>query len=291
MQKIKVSADSTSDIPAKVRNELNIAVLPVSIVADGHEYRDGFDIMPDDFSVLLEGCNVLPSTSQVPVTDYERLYEQSWRAGFGHLVHFSINAKASGCHQASILARDLFFEEYPEAREEIEIHLIDSRSYSIVYGWAVIETARAAAAGESIEKVLETAKDWLDHSRCVVVPKDLRYVRRSGRISSAAAFVGDAIGLKPAMSFENGEVKVLTKIRGEKKVQSTMLDLVEKSMEEGSPYILAYTADPEAFEKLRVLALERFGKEPEYILPLGCAIQINIGTNSIGIAYRKKTEE
>lgn len=291
MQKIKISTDSTADIPLGERNRLNIAVLPVTIISEGHEYRDGYDISPEEFSAVLENCSSLPATSQVPVTDYTTLYEQSWRAGFEHLVHFSINSKGSGCYQASILARELFFEEYPEAREQIEIHLIDSRTYSIIYGWAVIEAAKAAAAGESIEKVLEVSEDWLEHSRCVVVPKDLRFVRRSGRISGAAAFIGDTIGLKPAMSFEDGEVKVLSKIRGEKKVQSTILDLVKKNMEEDSPYILVHTADPEFFEKLRTMAPEVFGKEPEYILPLGCAIQINIGTSAIGVIYRKKTEE
>lgn len=291
MQKIRISTDSPADIPGDVRKKLNISVLPVTIVSEGHEYRDGYDISPEEFSVLLEKVPMLPSTSQVPLTDYTRLYEQSWRSGYSHLVHFSINSKASGCYQASMLARTMFYEEYPEAEQQMQIHLLDSKSYSIVYGWAVIETARAVQAGAGIEEVLAVAEDWLKHSRCVVVPKDLRFVRKSGRISGAAAFVGDAIGLKPAMTFEDGEVKVLSKIRGEKKVQGTMLDIVKKNMEPGSPYILAYTADKEAFEKLRLMALEAFGKEPEYILPLGCAIQINIGTNSIGIAYRKKTEE
>ena len=156
-------------------------------------------------------------------------------------------------------------------------------------GYAV-EAAKAVQRGEGIEKVLEIAEDWLRHCCCVVVPKDLRYVKRSGRISSAAAFVGDAIGLKPAMTFENGAVKVLAKIRGEKKVPSSILELVKKNKEEDSPYILVCNTDTEGLEKLKAGAAELFGKAPEYVLPLGCAIQINIGPNTIGVIYRKKTE-
>ena len=129
MTKIKISTDSTSDIPASFREELNISVLPLTILADGKEYRDGVDITPAEFYKILDEATVLPVSSQVRATEYLSLYQQVAEEGYTDLIHVSINAKGSGTYQAAVMSRDMFFEEHPEVK--LNIHIIDSRTYSV----------------------------------------------------------------------------------------------------------------------------------------------------------------
>ena len=129
MSKIKISTDSTSDIPASFREELNISVLPLTILHEGKEYRDGVDITPTEFYKILDEASVLPVSSQVRATEYLSLYQQVAEEGYTDLIHVSINAKGSGTYQAAVMSRDMFFEEHPEVK--LNIHIIDSRTYSV----------------------------------------------------------------------------------------------------------------------------------------------------------------
>ncbi len=288
MQKIRISTDSTADIPKNLREELNIKVLPINLVTSKREYRDGYDIEPEEFYQILEQEEQIPSTAQVSMSAYNDLFEETLNEGYTDLIYISINSKGSGSFQAARLAKNLFFEEHPEATGKLRIHLMDSLNYSMTYGWAAVEAARMAAAGEDVDKILVSAQDWIVHARALLVPMDLRFVKKSGRVSAAAAFVGDAMGLKPAITFIDGNSKVLTKIRGEKKLPQTIFDLVEADREPGSPYFLAYTGNMEAFEKVKEVFDEKMDRPAEFSYPLGCVIATNAGPNSVAVVYKTK---
>ena len=288
MQKIRISTDSTADIPKALREELNIKVLPISLVTSQREYQDGYDIEPEEFYQILEQEEQVPSTAQVSMAVYNELFEETLNEGYTDLIYVSINSKGSGSFQAAKLSKSLFFEEHPEAIGKLRIHLVDSLNYSMTYGWAAIEAARMAAAGEDVDKILVNVQDWLVHARALLVPLDLKFVKKSGRVSAAAAFVGDAMGLKPAITFIDGHSKVLTKIRGEKKLPQAIFDLVDGDREPGSPYFLAYTGNKEAFDRMKAVFDEQCDRAAEFCFPLGCVIATNAGPNSIAVVYKSK---
>lgn len=286
MQKVKISTDSTADIPANLREKLNIGMLPVTITTEEREYLDGVDITAQEFYELLATSEKMPTTSQVRNTFYQDLYEETYRDGYTDLVHISINAKGSGTFQSGVLARDMFYEEHPEAKDTFQIHLIDSGTYSMAYGWAVVEAAMRAKQGVDVAEIIAYAEDWLRNVRILFVPMNLKYVKKSGRVSAAAAFVGDALGLKPVITFEDGESKVLTKIRGEAKTMTGVLDIAKKEKKPGTPYLLVYGSAPEAYEKFRKMAVKEFGK-PELEYPVGSVISLNSGPDVFAIIYRR----
>ena len=284
MSKIKISTDSTSDIPASFREELNISVLPLTILHEGKEYRDGVDITPTEFYKILDEASVLPVSSQVRATEYLSLYQQVAEEGYTDLIHVSINSKGSGTYQAAVMSRDMFFEEHPEAK--LTIHIIDSQTYSMAYGMAVIEAAQMAKNGASVEEIKAHIADWVEHTRPMFVPLNLKCVKKSGRISPAAAFVGDAIGLKPLITFEEGEAKILSKIRGEAKAIAALVDMCRKERRPGTSYSLVYGSNPAALEALKE-AVADFDQPPMAVYNVGCIIGINTGPNMIGILYRR----
>jgi len=287
-EKIKISTDSTSDISLELCQELNIALLPIMLIAEDGEFRDGFDITPEEFYPILATTDKLPTSSAITPYLYTQLYEETYRDGYTDQIHVTINSKGSGTHQNALLARDMFYQEHPEAEEEFRIHIIDSMTYSMGYGLAVMEAAKMAKNGETVSSILATIEDFLAHSRILVIPLDLKCVKKSGRVSAAAAFVGDAIGLKPIITFENGESKILEKVRGEKAAFKKMIEMfLEESVPE-KPYIMAQAANSEAACALRSSLQTALGTDdiPDFFL--GCIISLNIGQNAVGIVYYKK---
>lgn len=286
--RIKIGTDSTADIPASLREELGIAVLPLTIIAEDREYRDGYDITPQDFYPLLDAGDRLPMSAQVNPYQYTELFEQSLKDGYTDLIQITLNSKGSSTWQSAMQAREIFYEEHPEAKENFRIHIIDSLNYSMGYGWAAIEAARRARDGASVEEIIAGIRDWIDNVRVAAVPLNLKCVRKSGRISAAAALIGDAVGIKPVITFEGGEVKTLSKIRGRKKAVSALIELCRAERKPGTPYVLARAADGEEADRLMQAAQGELDRPPELMFYLGCIISINIGPESIGIIYRKK---
>ena len=284
MSKIKISTDSTSDIPASFREALNISVLPLTILHEGKEYRDGVDITPTEFYKILDEAAVLPVSSQVRATEYLSLYQQVAEEGYTDLIHVSINGKGSGTYQAAVMSRDMFLEEHPGCN--LFIHIIDSKTYSMAYGMAVVEAAQMAQNGASVEEIKAHIADWVENTRPMFVPLNLKCVKKSGRISPAAAFVGDAIGLKPLITFEDGDAKILSKVRGESKAIAALVDICKKERRPGTSYSLVYGKNIPAFEALKKACAD-FDQPPMAEYNVGCIIGINTGPDMIGILYRR----
>lgn len=282
--KIKIATDSTADIPRELCEKWNISVLPLTIIDNGKEYRDGIDITPEEFYPILEAAATLPVSSQVTLSLYEELFEETFRNGYSDLIHVTLNSKGSGTYQAAVLAKEMFAEEHPDA--DFHIHLIDSRTYSMAYGIAVVEGAQMIAAGASAEEVVAHIEEWVAHARPVFVALDLKCVKKSGRISPAATFVGEALGLKPVISFENGEAKILSKVRGEAKVVPTLMERFLRERKAGTNYALVYGNNPQAYQKLKEACQEVADIPPIAEYPVGCIISINTGPNMVGIIYR-----
>lgn len=282
--KIRIGTDSTADIPKEICEKLGISVLPLSIVHEGKEYVEGVDVVPETFYGLLETCDTIPMSSQVTNAVYTEFYEKTLSEGYTDLIQISLNSKGSGTFQAGVLAKELFYEAHPDAADKLRIHNIDSETYSMLYGHSVIKAAEMARDGASVEQIIEKVEKMVKASRGVFVPLTLRFVKKSGRVSAAAAFLGDAVGLKPVISFENGESTVLSKIRGEKRVIDGLIEMCHKERHEGTPYVLIYGNNTAMNGELREAFVRAFG-EPEYEYNIGCIIAMNTGPDMVGVLY------
>ena len=156
----------------------------------------------------------------------------------------------------------------------------------MAYGWAVVQGARLAAGGASAREAADLIRDWLDHVRVLFAPLDLRFAKKSGRISAAAAFMGEALGLKPVMTFEGGDSKILSKVRGEKNVIASLVDLCRKERRDGTPWLLIRGNNLEQAARLKDACTAALGEGPALEYPIGGVIAINAGPNLVGLIYR-----
>ena len=286
MARIKFTTDSAGDIPAALRDELNIQALPFPIAMDSKEYADGVDFTPDEFYGMLLASPRIPTHAQLNPYVFTELFEAAWAEGCDHLIHTSINSKGSATYANALQAREEFYEDHPEARERMPITIIDSKNYTMGYGWAVVQGARMAAAGASAREIVDYIQDWVDHVQVVFSPLDLRFAKKSGRVSAAAAFVGEALGLKPVMTFTDGESKILSKVRGEKSVVASLVELCKNGRRPDTPYLLIRGNNREQSDRLAQACRQELGEEAALEYPIGGVVSINAGPNLIGLVYR-----
>ena len=254
---------NTSDLPLELRQERDIEMLSFPIAMENREYMDGVDLEPQEFYQMLQQSSTIPTHSQLTSYVFEQCYAKAYEDGYSDLIYVSINAKASSTYCNAVQAIEEFYEEYPQARKSFHIHVVDSGTYTMAYGWVVAQAAKMAREGVELEKILTFIRNWTAHARILMAVMDLRWVKKSGRVSAMSAFVGDALGLKPIITFENGESKILTKVRGEKNIVPTMLELCRKTRKKNTPYLLARVNNPEMSGRLRGACVQEFKQEPE----------------------------
>lgn len=291
MAKIKMMTDSASDVPAELLKELDIEMVSFPIQVGDTEYIDRVTVEPEEFYEILEGEDSIPTHSQITPFYFSELFYKAWKDGYTHVIYVSINSHGSSTYQNANQAANSFFYENRAAKGQMEITVIDSRSYSISYGYAVIQGARMAKEGKKPEEIIAFVKDWMRFSKVLFVPFSLKYAKRSGRVSASAAFMGEALGLKPIMTFHLGESEMLGKVRGEKNVVAGLVELAAEDFQHGAPYAILRSSREDFEEDLIEAATEEFGAEPALISYAGGTIAINAGTEIIGIAYRKQSKE
>ena len=136
--------------------------------------------------------------------------------------------------KCALMAKEAFLEEHPNAAQ---IEVIDSNCYSMGYGYPLIQACRKAMQGESFEEILAYIRDYLERVRIYFSPFTLKYVKKSGRVSCTAAFVGEMIGLRPIIS-ATGTTSVVDKVRGNAAILSGIAKLFEQKRGTGAVSVI-----------------------------------------------------
>ena len=201
-----------------------------------------------------------------------------------------INSKGSSTYDNSVQAIDLFYEEYPEYREVLHIHSFDGMGYNALYGAPVVNAARMRENGASVEEILQYLTDILPRCQIYFGIYDLKYAAKSGRIPTAAAFVGTALNLKPVMKIFDSGITTAAKCRGERKLVETVAEMSIADMEPSTPYEIVYGNDKACLEELRRLMVEKLGYEPEATYQIGAAVAANAVPRVVGVSFTRKPE-
>ncbi len=288
MAKIKFITDSVSDITVQDEQALGIQVLPFPVSFGDKTYLSRVDFDNQKFYEMLEAAPEIPTTSQITVYEYGEIFDAAYSEGYTDVINTTINSEGSGTYNSACLAEQMFYEFHPEAKKVFRIHNLDGASYTCAYGYAVIEGAKMAREGRSVEEILAFMNDWLQHSVIYFVPYTLKYAGKSGRIPSAAAFVGELVGLKPIMRIYDHAIVTNDKVRGEKKIIPTVTKKALADMQTGSPYMVIYGSCPEDGDAMEAAMVEALGYPPAGRSQIGAAIAINAGPRVVGVCFHEK---
>ena len=230
----------------------------------------------------------IPKHSQISPLTFEETYKKLYDEGYTDVISVSINSQGSGTYNNSIIGKDDFFENNPEANGKMRIFNIDSKSYTVLYGYPIMEAVKKIRKGASVEEIVAYFDDWFRVSAIYAVPYNLKYARKSGRISAAKAFAGELLGLKPIIEFADGETNTVDKIRGEKNIVPKLVECVEKRMTPQTPYIMLHGRDDTLAKEIEKELIKRTGRKAETYQSIGAVVSANIGPDIVAVLIRRK---
>lgn len=290
MSKIQIMTDSASDISYADEQKYNISVIPFPITLGDKTYTSRVDFDNEQFFSLMAQYDEIPKTAQITPFQFQEIYLRQAQAGVTDLVLVLINSKGSSTYDNSIQAIELFYEEYPEYRDRLHIHSFDGMGYNALYGSPVVHAAQMCAEGASLEEILNYLTEILPRRQIYFGIYDLKYAAKSGRIPTAAAFLGTALNMKPVMNIFDRSITTAAKCRGERKLVEKVAEMSIAAMEPGSPYEIVYGSDPTCLDELRRLMVQQLGYEPAAAYQIGAAVAANAGPRVVGAAFTRKKE-
>ncbi|MDD6237148.1 MAG: DegV family protein [Clostridiales bacterium] len=288
---IKIVTDSACDITKEEENEYGIEILSFPITADGNSYMERVDLTNREFYDLLDTCASIPTTAQITHIRFEELYERVYADGYTDLIYVAINSTGSNTYNNSIMAKNIFYENHPEAKDKFRIYPVDSKTYTIAYGYPVMQAALKAQKGMSAADIVAYLEDWFASVEIYFAPYTLDYVKKSGRVSCAAAFVGELLGLRPIISIIDGETAIVEKVRGDKSIIPALIKHAGKSKIPQTDYCLIGGSLEDKYDELKKEVVSAFKYEPVNAAYAGAAISINAGPKVVGIIVKGQKRE
>ena len=291
ISKYKIYTDAAADIPRELQERYGIGTLPIAVTIGDRTFQSGVEMTNDEFYAMMERFEGIPVTSQITPFAFEELFKAELAAGTRELIVLLINSKGSATYFNAVSTRERFYEENEGAAEKLRIHLFDGGSYSGGYGYAAVLAAQKLEMGVSVDEVLELIDRQLKKQRIYFGLYSLKYAGKSGRIPSAAVFVGEALGIKPIMQVWDHAIATVGKARGEKKLIKEIVKMVVDDMEPNTPYSLVYGNDSAVRDELAEELTRKVGYPPVYNFQIGAAVAINAGPRVVGAVFevaRKK---
>ena len=290
MSDVKVAflTDSCSDIPQELTDKYGIDVIGFHIMLDGKEYLERKDMTNNQFYEMMRQSKSVPTTAAITQLEWVDIYAKYVDAGIQDLVHLCINAGGSSTYNNAVKAAELLEDERPG--HKMKIHLIDSHTYSRPYGWYLCECARKVRNGGELATCVEEMEQSLDRVEICLAAYSLKQMKKSGRVSAAAAVVGDLLGIRPIISLNAGVSKVEAKVRGDAAVPAAMIKWVESRVDsmKDTPYMVAYTSSTSKRDELVKACKKAFGHAPVIVFQLGGVVSANTGPDGIAIVYEGK---
>jgi DegV family protein with EDD domain len=284
LTKVAIVTDSTTCIPEPINKELNIHWLPYYIHRGNEELRDLVTISPAEFYAWLQSADELPQTACPGPGDYLSVYEKLAKEdGFKKIVSIHMTSKGSGAYQAARTAQGMIKDNLPD----LIVEVVDTLNVSMCYGWMVIEAARTALEGKSLNEVVDRVRQMMPVTRMLQTADTLKYLYMGGRIGRAQHLVGSLLNLKPLISMEDGIVVPVGTARSRKRAYQMMVDKIESVVGYMGKIKIAYVhaaAEEEAI-KIKDLVEERLKVVESLITELSPALGVHTGPGTAGLCY------
>ena len=278
--KTAIVTDSTAYIPKELREKWNIHMIPLNVIFGKEVYREEIDITWSQFYEEVK-TKELPTTSQPPIGQFVQLFEQL-SEDYDAVISIHLSSGISGTYQGAVTASTMV--------EGIKVYPFDSEISCMVQGFYGLEAAKKASCGEEAEAIIKRLEELKKTARAYFMVDDLSHLQRGGRLSSAQAFIGSLLQVKPLLHFENKVIVPFEKIRTRKKAMKRIVDLLDEDAASGEAYqavIIHANREEEAVEWRNELS-SMYPNVDFSIGYFGAVIGTHLGEGSMGMGWMKK---
>lgn len=277
MTRIAVVTDSVACVPRELVEKYDIHVVPFHVVWAGQDYRDGVDLPPAEFYRILRQNKAFPTTSQPSLADFVRTYARLSQKAEG-IVSIHVPAELTGTINVARTA----------AREaaSVPVRIVDSRMATMAQGFIVLEAARTAAEGGTLDEVTSVAEAMIPRVDFFATLDDLKHLHRGGRIGEAATLLGSKLKINPVLSLSHARVRVLGVGRTRRNAVRKMIDMMWEEVGERPVHASVFHGDALAeAERTAEQIQSRFNCVEFYITEFTPVMGAHTGPGVIGLAF------
>lgn len=287
MSKVAIITDSNSGITQETAKEMGITVLPMPFFIDEKLYFEDIDLSQEEFyKILGENGNV--STSQPSPGDLMDLWEEKLKE-YDEIVHIPMSSGLStSCATATALADDF----------EGRVHVVDNQRISITQRMSVCDAINLAKAGKTGAQIKQVLTDEKFISSIYIMVDTLKYLKKGGRITPAAAMFGTMLKLKPVLQIQGEKLDAYAKVRGQKQAKKTMIEAIRRDMENRfakereaglMELAVAHTQNYAEADRFKEELQDAFPDVPlTYVDPLSLSVSCHIGPGALAVGCAKR---
>lgn len=284
MKKIAIVTDSNSGITQEMGKTMGIHVIPMPFFIDGELFLEDITLTQEEFYKRL-GDNSDISTSQPSLGEVMECWDELLKE-YDEIVHIPMSSGLSStCHAAQSLS-----QEY-----DGKVCVVDNQRISVTQKQSVEDAITLREAGKSAAEIKEILEAEKLQASIYITVDTLKYLKKGGRITPAAAALGTVLNLKPVLQIQGDKLDAFSKVRGWKAAKRTMLKAIEKDLEERFSEVredmvlgMAYTCSKEEAQEWKQEISEKF---PGYEIvegPLSLSVACHIGPGAMAVTCMKK---
>ena len=285
MSKIAVITDSNSGITFEEAKELGVKVVPMPFLINGETYFEEISLSQEEFYKHLDD-DVDISTSQPSPEDVMKVWEEALEEA-DSVVYIPMSSGLSGSCQTAVMLS----EEY-----DGRVQVVDNQRISVTQRQSVLDALELAGAGWEASDIKEYLEKVKLESSIYIMLDTLKYLRKGGRITPAAAALGSALRLKPVLQIQGDKLDAFTIARTKKQGISKMIQAMEDDINnryggmdniDNIHLAVAHTQNEEAALELKKTVMDKFGVSHVDVYPLSLSVSCHIGPGSLAIACSK----
>ena len=284
MGKIAVVTDSNSGITQEKGKELGVHVIPMPFYIDGELFLEDITLTQEAFyEKLASDCEI--STSQPAPGEVMEFWDKLLKE-YDEIVHIPMSSGLSStCETAIMLSKDY----------DGKVEVVNNQRISVTQKTSVLDAVRLAKAGKSALEIKESLEAEKLEASIYITVDTLKYLKKGGRITPAAAAIRTVLNLKPVLQIQGEKLDAFAKVRGWKQAKKTMLDAMEKDLlhrfgGKKMSLLAAYTCSAEEAKSWKEELEDRF---PNYTIdmdPLSLSVACHIGPGALAVACAKEVD-
>ncbi len=286
--KVAVVTDSNSGITQSKAKELGISVIPMPFMINEETFEEDINLTQEQFyEKLVEGAEI--STSQPSPETVMNLWSELLKT-YDEIVHIPMSsALSSSCQTAMMLAEDF----------DGRVFVVDNQRISVTQYQSALDAMELARVGLSGARIKEILEREARESSIYIMVDTLKYLKKGGRITPAAAALGTLLRIKPVLQIQGGKLDSFSKARTVKQAKTTMLSAIAKDLEErfDDPKAekcwmeIAYTCEKEIAEEFQQEIRQQFPQVQQiHMDPLSLSVACHIGPGALAVAITKKID-
>lgn len=273
---IKILLDTSSDMPAELREKYGIRWVEFPITFDTDQYLDQKDLSSEEFFKKIADTGILPKTSQVTRKQFEDAIAEMLVEPEDHVLVLPLSSTLSGTYNEAVQAQETFGKD--------RVTVIDTKVVTVLITDLAIMAGEMIQAGKSLEEIVAAIEAEKGKREAIFVLDTLEFLRKGGRISFAQSVVGGLLNIKVVLRYADGKIMPHDKAKGKKQAFRIMVDYVKENHQPDRRILMVHAVNEAGAKELAAMIKEETGRDVDVIAEMGAVIGTHVGPGTIALA-------